>query len=87
MFNQLGNILGKNLVCGYQDGTIKIVDLKQGTILKDIKPFEEIGGISCLDVHKNNNLVICGCTSGAVLLINSNYGKVSSFLNLNTNNM
>ncbi|KAK6623293.1 hypothetical protein RUM43_009145 [Polyplax serrata] len=77
-----GKILpdGKSLACGYSNGCLKIVDLRQGTTLKDVKPVDEIGGITCLDVHKSNNLIICGSTSGAVILINSNNGKVVSVL-------
>lgn len=71
------------MACGYSNGCLKIVDLRQGTTLKDVKPVDEIGGITCLDVHKSNNLIICGSTSGAVILINSNNGKVSE--NVSTN--
>lgn len=78
MFLYSNLLLGKSLVCGYKDGNLKIVDLKEGMVLHDLKPYDEIGGITCLDAHKGNNLIMCGCVSGAVILINSNNGKVSS---------
>lgn len=74
-----GKILpdGKRLACAYQDGSVKIIDLKQGTVIKDIKSVGEVGGITCLDTHKDNNLIICGCEDGCVLLMSIQSGKVS----------
>lgn len=68
--------LGKRLACGYQDGSVKIVDLKLGSVIKDIKPQGDVAGLTCLDVHRDNNLVICGCEDGCILLLSIQSGKV-----------
>lgn len=78
-----GKILpdGKRLACAYNDGSVKIIDLKSGDVLKDIKSVNDVRGITCLDTHKDNNLIICGCGDGCILLLSIQSGKVASVLN------
>lgn len=75
-FNDLYINIGKRLACGYQDGSVKIVDLKLGAVVKDIKLNGDVTGITCLDAHKDNNLIICGCEDGCILLLSIQSGKV-----------
>ena len=55
-----------NLVSGSCDCTVKIWNIKDGTILKDIT-FESV--VNSLEVLQNNDLAI-GCKDGTITILN-----------------
>lgn len=87
---------GKEIMCGYGDGSVKKWDLKSVSPLFHYKPNsigEDDGGgedaVLCMDLLddgvKNGNLIVIGTEDGTVTLINSQTGKhISSFLVNNT---
>ncbi|KAL0274194.1 UNVERIFIED_CONTAM: hypothetical protein PYX00_006675 [Menopon gallinae] len=72
---------GKRLASGYSQGNLKILDMKQGKAIHSISLSDSECGVSCIDVHRDNNLLICGCDNGDVILVNSQAGKVVAVLN------
>jgi len=85
---------GKEIVCGYEDGSVKKWDLKGVSTLFHYKPsllsddVDDEGSdgdpVLCMDLlndgTKNGNLVVFGTENGAVTLLNSQTGKqVCSF--------
>jgi len=84
---------GKEIVTGYEDGSIKKWDLKAVNCIFHHKPLStttdddeesEVDPVLCVDVlsvgAKNGNLVVFGKESGMVTVLNSHNGKlVSSF--------
>ncbi|XP_063049500.1 angio-associated migratory cell protein-like [Engraulis encrasicolus] len=68
---------GKRVCVGYEDGSVRLWDLKQGNALHVIKgSYGHQGALTCLDVNKDGTLVITGATDGQAKLINTNTGKV-----------
>ncbi|XP_063049277.1 angio-associated migratory cell protein-like [Engraulis encrasicolus] len=68
---------GKRVCVGYEDGSVRLWDLKQGNALHVIKGSDgHQGALTCLDVNKDGTLVITGATDGQAKLINTNTGKV-----------
>ncbi|KAL1458504.1 hypothetical protein WDU94_008649 [Cyamophila willieti] len=71
---------GLRLAVGYNDGSVKLINLKDLSILHSVRtpkecPHEE-GPILCMDSHPNNNLVAFGDANGNVVLLQSQGGKV-----------
>lgn len=76
-----GKILpdGKQCCIGYEDGTIKVWDLKQSTAVHSFKGGSGVGhaeGVTSLDCHENSVLTISGSVDGTAKLLNMNTGKV-----------
>lgn len=68
---------GKRAVVGYEDGTVRVWDLKQGNSAHEIKgPDGHQGALTCLASNKDGSLVLTGSVDGCAKLINPNTGKV-----------
>ncbi|KAI5613490.1 angio-associated migratory cell protein [Silurus asotus] len=80
-----GRILpdGKRAMVGYEDGTLRLWDLKQGNAIHIIKGYDgHQGPLTSLECNKDGTLVLTGSTDGQAKLINTSTGKVlGSFLN------
>ncbi|XP_013794706.1 angio-associated migratory cell protein-like isoform X2 [Limulus polyphemus] len=77
--NCCGKVLpdGKRAVIGYEDGTVRIWDLKSASVLHGITDklaHEE--AVTVMDCCKDNTLVLTGSTDCTAKLINTNSGKV-----------
>jgi WD40 repeat protein len=65
-------------VIGYEDGSIRIYDMKTGSRLHDIPQGQaHTGAISVMDCHPDNNLLITGSVDGRAVLLKTQTGKVS----------
>ncbi|RVE54156.1 hypothetical protein evm_001279 [Chilo suppressalis] len=71
---------GKRLAAGYEDGALKIWDLKTGQIIHHIPSNVHQMRITDLDTHPENNLIASISTDGKVVLTASVSGKVVSQL-------
>ncbi|XP_053707440.1 angio-associated migratory cell protein isoform X2 [Synchiropus splendidus] len=71
-----GKILpdGKRAVVGYDDGTVRVWDLKQGKAIHTIKGHQ--GALTCLAANKDGSLVLTGSVDGCSKLVNTTTGKV-----------
>ncbi|TUE53336.1 Angio-associated migratory cell protein [Bagarius yarrelli] len=68
---------GKRAVVGYEDGTLRLWDLKQGNASHVIKGYDcHQGPLTCMDCNKDGTLVLTGSTDGQAKLINTLTGKV-----------
>lgn len=67
---------GKRACVGYSDGTLKLLDLKTGSITKSMSTSED-GTISDIAAHHDNNLILAG-VNGKAVVASSNQGKVSN---------
>ncbi|XP_053707431.1 angio-associated migratory cell protein isoform X1 [Synchiropus splendidus] len=72
-----GKILpdGKRAVVGYDDGTVRVWDLKQGKAIHTIKEGHQ-GALTCLAANKDGSLVLTGSVDGCSKLVNTTTGKV-----------
>jgi WD40 repeat protein len=69
---------GKRAAVGYEDGTVKVFDMKAGTVLHHIPQRQaHTGTITDMDCHPNNNLLITGGVDGHAVVLKSQTGKVS----------
>ncbi|KAG9277893.1 angio-associated migratory cell protein [Astyanax mexicanus] len=74
-----GKILpdGKRMMVGYEDGTLRLWDLKLGQIIHLIKGHDgHQGPLTSLECSKDGNLVLTGSVDGEAKLINTATGKV-----------
>ncbi|KAI0217797.1 Angio-associated migratory cell protein, partial [Lamellibrachia satsuma] len=74
-----GTILpdGKRACTGYEDGTLKVWDLKAGTPLRTVTVQGcHTDTVTCLACHHDNVIVATGSTDGMAKLVNSVSGKV-----------
>ncbi|XP_064419954.1 angio-associated migratory cell protein [Latimeria chalumnae] len=74
-----GKILpdGKRAVVGYEDGTVRLWDLKQGNVLHVIKGQDgHQGPLTCMACNKDGSLIMTGSVDSNAKLINSVTGKV-----------
>ena len=69
---------GKRAVCGYEDGSLKIWDLKTTTAIYQFNQHQS--SVLCLDCHKGNVVLASGGSDGTVVLINSVSGQVKSLV-------
>ncbi|PFX28860.1 Angio-associated migratory cell protein [Stylophora pistillata] len=72
---------GKRASVGYEDGTLKLWDLRQGMHtfhLSDGTAHQ--GSVTCIDGHRDNVLVATGSEDSTVKIVNTNSGKVLSTL-------
>lgn len=68
---------GKRAVVGYEDGTVRVWDLKQGNAAHVIKGQDgHKGALTCLACNKDGSLVLTGSVDGFSKLINTVTGKV-----------
>ena len=66
---------GKQLFAGYGDGSSKLWDLKNATVLFQYHADEE-DPVICVDSQKNGNLIACGTQLGNIKLFSSLAGKL-----------
>lgn len=74
-----GKILpdGKRMMVGYEDGTLRLWDLKLGHIIHLIKGHDgHQGPLTSMECNKDGNLVLTGSVDGQAKLINTATGKV-----------
>ncbi|KAG7326740.1 hypothetical protein KOW79_010141 [Hemibagrus wyckioides] len=74
-----GKILpdGKRVMVGYEDGTLRLWDLKQGNTIHVIKGHDgHQGPLTSMECNKDGTLVLTGSTDGQTKLINTSTGKV-----------
>ncbi|XP_011501575.1 PREDICTED: angio-associated migratory cell protein [Ceratosolen solmsi marchali] len=72
---------GKRLVVGYEDGVIRVIDLKSCAILTTIS--SHIGhnaAITSLDCHMDNNLILSASVDKKTIVSAANTGKIISIL-------
>lgn len=68
---------GKRAVVGYEDGSVRVWDLKQGNTIHVIKGQDgHQGALTCLACNKDGSLVLTGSVDGGSKLINTTTGKV-----------
>ncbi|KAM7375398.1 hypothetical protein PAMA_014481 [Pampus argenteus] len=68
---------GKRAVVGYEDGTVRVWDLKQGNAIHIIKGQDgHQGALTCLAYNKDGSLVLTGSVDGYAKLISTTTGKV-----------
>lgn len=66
---------GKRLCVGYGDGSLRIWDLKAGSVTHTIGDLHS-DNITCLDIHSSGNVLLTGCVDGHASLVNPNNGKI-----------
>ncbi|XP_039612357.1 angio-associated migratory cell protein [Polypterus senegalus] len=74
-----GKILpdGKRAIVGYEDGTVRIWDLKQGSPLHIIKGLDgHQGALTCVACNKDGSLILTGSVDCRAKLISTVSGKV-----------
>ncbi|KAF7241763.1 Angio-associated migratory cell protein [Varanus komodoensis] len=70
---------GKRAVVGYEDGTVRIWDLKQGSSLHVLKGQDgHQGPLTCVSNNKDGSLILTGSVDCQAKLVNSATGKVVS---------
>ncbi|XP_022079230.1 angio-associated migratory cell protein-like [Acanthaster planci] len=68
---------GKKCCAGYEDGTVKIWDLKDTTAIHTIKDSTgHSSGVTSVDCHRNNIVVLTGSVDGTAKVFNGNNAKV-----------
>lgn len=72
---------GKRIAVGYEDGALRIFDLKSAAVLATISSdFGHSSTITALDSHSDNNLIMSGAMDGKTVLAISQSGKVIGVL-------
>ncbi|XP_014479534.1 PREDICTED: angio-associated migratory cell protein [Dinoponera quadriceps] len=68
---------GKSIVVGCRDGTIRIIDLKEGTVMATIPNNQGHSSlVTDIDCHMNNKLFISVSTDGKTILSTAHNGKI-----------
>ncbi|XP_049870030.1 angio-associated migratory cell protein [Pectinophora gossypiella] len=67
---------GVRLAAGYEDGGIKVWDLKTSTVVQHIQPEPNQIRVTAIDTHPENNLLAAISTDGKVILATSSNGKI-----------
>ncbi|XP_008323192.1 angio-associated migratory cell protein [Cynoglossus semilaevis] len=68
---------GKRAVVGYEDGTVRVWDLKQASAIHVIKGQDgHKGALTSLSCTQDGSLVLTGSVDGSAKLINTSTGKV-----------
>ncbi|KAJ4442043.1 hypothetical protein ANN_11909 [Periplaneta americana] len=68
---------GKRAAVGYEDGSIKIFDMKAATVVHHIPQDQaHTGPITDMDCHSDNNLLISGGVDGHAVVLKTQTGKV-----------
>ncbi|CAH2067006.1 unnamed protein product, partial [Iphiclides podalirius] len=74
---------GVRLACGYEDGSVKVWDLKTNTVLQQLPPNIHQMRVTAIDTHPENNLVASISADGNLgkaILMTSVNGKIVSQL-------
>jgi len=66
---------GKRLCVGYGDGSLRIWDLKAASVTHTIGDLHS-DNVTCMDVHRDGNLLFTGSVDGRACLVNPNSGKL-----------
>jgi len=71
---------GRRACVGYDDGTVKVWDLKSSVALQTFTAASQghQSTVICLSCHHDNRLVLTGSTDFSSLLLNTDNGKVCS---------
>lgn len=73
---------GKRAVAGYEDGSIRMFDLKSGQMLHQVSDdSQDVSPVINVVVQKDDALVIFGSTDGKAKLFNTSNGKLIGSLN------
>lgn len=77
---------GKRAVCGYEDGSLRIWDLKSITTIHNFPPSPQHhrSSILTLDCHHGNSLVASGGADGSVMIVNSVSGQVMKLFSISS---
>ncbi|XP_041979679.1 angio-associated migratory cell protein [Aricia agestis] len=67
---------GKRLAVGYEDGSVKVWDLRNNTALQTISSSIHQSRITAVDTHPDNNLMASISADGTVVLSTSTNGKI-----------
>ena len=68
---------GRRVALAYEDGVVKVWDLKEGNLLISVAPpIERSSPATSLAVHHEDVLLLSGCEDSTARLINANTGKV-----------
>ncbi|XP_013168433.1 PREDICTED: angio-associated migratory cell protein [Papilio xuthus] len=67
---------GVRLVSGYEDGTVKVWDLKTNSVLHQVPPNVHHMRVTDVDTHPENNIMASISTDGKAVLTTSMNGKV-----------
>ncbi|XP_078260465.1 angio-associated migratory cell protein [Rhinoraja longicauda] len=74
---------GKRAVVGYEDGTVRVWDLKQGSPLHVVKGQDSHQGpLTCITANANGSLVLTGSVDCTAKLLNPLTGKVVGVLSV-----
>jgi len=85
LMNSVVKIAGKRLAYASKNNIVRVVDMKAGAVLAfaTAVPLEGVAAgesssysIYCMDIHKDGNIVMCGCDSGALFSLNADNAKV-----------
>ena len=72
-------VAGKHIVCGYEDGGVRVWDLRECTATCSMSP-SHTGPVSCLDVHREGSLMMTGSEDLTARFVNTSTGKVSEWV-------
>ena len=68
---------GKSACFGYEDGSVKVWDLKEGAPLVTVSgPQGHTEAVTCMAAHQDGNLLVTGSADATAKLMNINSGKV-----------
>ena len=68
---------GRRVVLGYEDGVVKVWDLKEGNPLVSVaQPQGHSASVTSLAAHNDNVLLLSGSEDSTAKLMNTNTGKV-----------
>ena len=82
------HIKGRSACFGYEDGAIKVWDLKEGsTLLSVTGPSGHTGAVTCMAAHQDNVLLLSGSDDSTAKLTNINSGKVMSDVTVTAHNV
>lgn len=76
--------LGSRAVVGYQDGSVRVFDLRTCKSVHHVPGHGESHAICSIGCHRDNNLILAGTLQGEARLITTKNGKVSKNLLNNT---
>lgn len=77
------NVLGKRIAVGYENGAIKIFDIKASKVLHIINyETSHTFAVTCIHASHDNNLLISGDLNGRIVLSSSQSGKVSKVISV-----
>lgn len=71
---------GTRIAAGYDDGVVKIWDIKNTSVQKQINTDSQI---ITIDTHFENNVIMIGTAEGKMTLINATNGKILNDMNTN----